>query len=117
LVDAQREMRNSWFALEGNRQKVEDLTSAVEFSRETRDAYREQFDVAQRTLLDVLDAENELFVSRGQLVTSEINEILARYRILALGGQLLASLGVPAPEQAVVEKKTWAEDVGLSLED
>lgn len=117
LVDAQREMRNSWFALEGNRQRVEDLTSAVEFSRETRDAYREQFDVAQRTLLDVLDAENELFVSRGQLVTSEVNETLARYRILALGGQLLASLGVPAPEQAVVAKKTWAQDVGLSLED
>jgi adhesin transport system outer membrane protein len=117
LVDAQREMRNSWFALEGNRQRVEDLTSAVEFSRETRDAYREQFDVAQRTLLDVLDAENELFVSRGQLVTSQINEILARYRILALGGQLLASLDVPAPEQAVVEKKTWAEGVGLTSGD
>ena len=115
LVDAQQEMRNSWFALEGNRQQVEDLTDAVQFSRETRDAYREQFDVAQRTLLDVLDAENELFVSRGQLVTSEVNETLASYRILALGGQLLKSLGVPAPEQAVVVEETWAEDVGLSL--
>ncbi len=117
LVDAQQEMRNSWFALEGNRQQVEDLTAAVEFSRETRDAYREQFDVAQRTLLDVLDAENELFVSKGQLVTSQVNETLASYRILALGGQLLQSLGVPAPEQAVVEEKSWAEDVGLSLDE
>ena len=117
LVEAQREMRNSWFSLEGNRQQVEDLTDAVGFSRETRDAYREQFDVAQRTLLDVLDAENELFVSKGQLITSQINEILASYRILALGGQLLLSLGVPAPEQAVVVEKSWAEDVGLSLED
>jgi outer membrane protein, adhesin transport system len=117
LVDAQHEMRNSWFALEGNRQQVEDLTSAVEFSRETRDAYREQFDVAQRTLLDVLDAENELFVSKGQLVTAQVNETLASYRILALGGQLLKSLGVPAPEQAVVEDKSWAEDIGLSSGD
>ena len=117
LVDAQQEMRNSWFALEGNRQQVSDLTDAVKFSRETRDAYREQFDVAQRTLLDVLDAENELFVSRGQLVTSQINETLASYRILALGGQLLLSLGVPAPEQAVVVKETWAEGVGLSSGD
>ena len=117
LVEAQREMRNSWFALEGNRQQVEDLTDAVVFSRETRDAYREQFDVAQRTLLDVLDAENELFVSKGQLVTSQINEILASYRILALGGRLLNSLGVQAPEQAVVVEKSWAEDVGLSLEE
>ena len=58
-----------------------DLFSAGEI-----DAYREQFDVAQRTLLDVLDAENELFVSKGQLVTSQVNETLASYRILALGG-------------------------------
>jgi adhesin transport system outer membrane protein len=40
LVEAQREMRNSWFALEGNRQQVEDLTDAVVFSRETRAAGR-----------------------------------------------------------------------------
>jgi adhesin transport system outer membrane protein len=65
----------------------------------------------------VLDAENELFVSKGQLVTSQINEILASYRILALGGRLLNSLGVQAPEQAVVVEKSWAEDVGLSLEE
>ena len=115
LVEAQREMRNSWFALEGNRQQVEDLTDAVTFSRETRDAYREQFDVAQRTLLDVLDAENELFVSKGQLVTSQVNEILASYRILALGGRLLASLDVPAPEQAVVQDRSWIEDIGAAV--
>jgi adhesin transport system outer membrane protein len=109
-------MRNSWFALESNKQRVEDLTAAVQFNIETRDAYVEQFDVAQRTLLDVLDAENELFVSRGQLVTAEINEILAGYRILALGGQLLATLAISAPEQAVVEHKSWNEAVGLSLD-
>jgi adhesin transport system outer membrane protein len=111
LVNAQREIRTSWFALEGNRQRVEDLTAAAEFSAETRDAYRQQFDVAQRTLLDVLDAENELFVSRGQLVTAQINEVLASYRVLALVGELLNSLGVSAPEQSVVAHKTWAEAI------
>ena len=34
-----------------------------------------------------------------------------------LGGQLLTSRGVPAPNQAVVVDQTWAEDVGLSLDD
>jgi adhesin transport system outer membrane protein len=111
LVDAQEDVRQSWFALEGNRQQTEDLTAAVRFNVETRDAYRDQFDVAQRTLLDVLDAENELFVSKGQLVTAEINEILAGHRVLALGGQLMAMLGVSAPEQAVVEHETWNEAV------
>ncbi len=116
LVDSQQGMRNSWFELEASKQRVEDLTAAVQFNIQTRDAYVEQFDVAQRTLLDVLDAENELFVSRGQLVTAEITEIVAGYRILALGGQLLATLAISAPEQAVVEHKSWNEAVGLSLE-
>ncbi len=116
LADSQRAMRNSWFELESSKQLVEDLTAAVQFNIETRDAYVEQFDVAQRTLLDVLDAENELFVSRGQLVTAEITEIVAGYRILALGGQLLATLAISAPEQSVVEHKSWNEAVGLSLE-
>ncbi|MFD2207740.1 TolC family outer membrane protein [Kiloniella antarctica] len=109
VVDAQREMRQSWFALESNRQSVTDLASAVQYNTETRDAYRDQFEVAQRTLLDVLDAENELFTSRGQLVSAMTNEQLASYRILALSGQLMTSVGVEAPEQAVVNHQSWAD--------
>ena len=108
-LEAQREMRQSWFALEANRQRVEDLTDAVRFNSETRDAYRQQFEVAQRTLLDVLDAENELFVSSGQLVTAQTNELLASYRILAVGGVLLDTMNVRLPEQTVVEHKNWLE--------
>ncbi len=116
LADSQRAMRNSWFELESSKQLVEDLTAAVGFNIETRDAYVEQFDVAQRTLLDVLDAENELFVSRGRLTTAEITEIVVGYEMLALGGQLLATLAVSAPEQAVVDHKSWNEAVGLNWE-
>ncbi len=113
-LEAQQEMRQSWFALEASRQRVEDLSDSVRFNMETRDAYRQQFEVAQRTLLDVLDAENELFVSSGQLVTAQTNEILASYRILAVSGALLTTLGVPAPEQAVVEDKTWLQGIGVA---
>ena len=113
FLEAQQEMRQSWFALEANQQRVEDLSDSVKFNVETRDAYRQQFEVAQRTLLDVLDAENELFVSSGQLVTSQTNELLASYRILAVAGTLLNTLGVPAPQQAVVEDKTWLQGIGV----
>ncbi len=113
FLGAQREMRQSWFALEASRQRVEDLADAVKFNVETRDAYRQQFEVAQRTLLDVLDAENELFVSSGQLVTAQTNELLASYRILAVGGLLLETLGIHRPEQSVVEHTGWFEGVAF----
>lgn len=114
FLEAQQEMRQSWFALEANRQRVEDLSDSVKFNMETRDAYRQQFEVAQRTLLDVLDAENELFVSSGQLVTSQTNELLASYRVLAVAGMLLSTLGVPTPDQAIVEEKTWLQGIGVT---
>lgn len=114
FLEAQQEMRQSWFALEANRQRVEDLSDSVRFNMETRDAYRQQFEVAQRTLLDVLDSENELFVSSGLLVTSQTNELLASYRVLAVAGLLLKTMDVPAPEQAIVEEKTWLQGIGVT---
>jgi adhesin transport system outer membrane protein len=107
-------MRQSWFALEASRQRVEDLADSVRFNLETRDAYRQQFEVAQRTLLDVLDAENELFVSSGQLVTAQTNELLASYRILAVAGMLMTTLGISPPEQAVVQHTNWLEGIGIA---
>ncbi|HIC81881.1 MAG TPA: hypothetical protein EYH07_10080 [Kiloniellaceae bacterium] len=109
VLESQQEMRTSWFALEAARDSIEALETARDFNRATLDAYEQQFEVAQRTLLDVLDAENELFVSEGQLVTAQTNEQLASYRVLGVGGVLLETLGVSAPEQAVVEQKSWAE--------
>ena len=71
------------------RDSIEALEDARDFNRSTLGAYEQQFEVAQRTLLDVLDAENELFVSEGQLITAQTNEQLASYRILAVGGVLV----------------------------
>ncbi len=110
-LEAQQEMRSSWFALEAARQSIEDLTLTVGFNVETRDAYVQQFEVAQRTLLDVLDAENELFVSRGNLVTAQTNEILATYRILAVAGQLMSTMGVTAPAQATYEDRGFIRGI------
>jgi adhesin transport system outer membrane protein len=109
VLESQREMRTSWFELEAARDSIEALEDARDFNRSTLAAYEQQFEVAQRTLLDVLDAENELFTSEGQLITAQTNEQLASYRILGVGGILLETMGVSAPEQAVVEHKSWIE--------
>lgn len=111
LLEAEEEMRRSWFALEASRKQISEFTENVAFNVETRDAYRQQFEVGQRTLLDVLDSENELFVSQGQLVTAEINEQLASYRILAVGGNLMMTVGVEAPEQASLQIPSFGEQL------
>ncbi|HIL29457.1 MAG TPA: type I secretion protein TolC, partial [Micavibrio sp.] len=57
-------------------------------------AYMDQFDLNRRTLLDVLDSQNELFVSRSNAVNSEFLEMFAVYSLIALKGELLPTLGV-----------------------
>lgn len=111
LLQAEDEMRRSWFALEASRKQISEFEENVAFNIETRDAYRQQFEVGQRTLLDVLDSENELFVSQGQLRTAETNEQLAAYRILAVSGMLMKTMGIQAPEQASLTIPSFGEQL------
>jgi adhesin transport system outer membrane protein len=98
---AAEEARFSWNALETARARVTALRARAEAQRLTRDAYAQQFEIGLRSLLDLLDAENELFVARTALVTAEFTERFAVYRVLAVTGTLLATLDIPPPREAV----------------
>ena len=63
-------------------------------SKETQLAYKEQFSLGQRNLLDLLDTENELFQARQDYLDAKFSELSARYRLLNVTGQLLDSLRV-----------------------
>ncbi len=60
----------------------------------TRDNYLSQFSFGTRSLLDVLDAETELYTTQVQLATSESNIIVNSWRVLALQGTLLDDLDI-----------------------
>lgn len=59
-----------------------------------RKAYAEQFKIGQRTLLDVLDAENEYFQASRSRVNAEHDLTLAHTRLLAATGELLPALSI-----------------------
>jgi adhesin transport system outer membrane protein len=88
----------SWAELNSAREQARHFSSAVDYSTKTRNMYMEQFNVGQRSLLDLLDSENELFSYSIQLVTAQLNVTAAQYRMLALGGGLMASLSINRQE-------------------
>lgn len=59
-----------------------------------REAYRAQFDIGQRTLLDLLDTENEYFQAKRNYVIAQYDLIIAQARSLHQTGQLLTALKV-----------------------
>lgn len=88
------ETRATWAELESARKQSLAFGDALGYNQKTLDSYRKQFNVGQRTLLDVLDARNEMFQSSGLLVTAKTNEVIAAERLLALTGQLNKSLQI-----------------------
>lgn len=63
-------------------------------SDKVRTAYAEQFNIGQRTLLDLLDAENEYFQASRALITANGELEVAHARSLAAMGSLLPALGI-----------------------
>lgn len=59
-----------------------------------RDAYRQQFEIGQRSLLDLLDTENELFQAKRAFANAEIDLYMAYARTHAGIGQLQSTLGL-----------------------
>ncbi len=70
--------------------------------------YRQEFEIGQRDLLDLLDSENELFLARTRLVTADFVAIFGKYRILADSGNLLAMLDMKTPEESETGFRTGA---------
>jgi len=75
-----------------------------------RKAYRDQFDIGQRTLLDLLDAENEYFEARRAYVNGHYDYLLAHVRTLAVIGQLLQSLDLQRVDLPDVEDLRFGDD-------
>jgi adhesin transport system outer membrane protein len=92
LVQVIEETTATWAKLQAYKEQVVDFGDATGNNQKTLDSYMKQFNVGQRTLLDVLDARNELFQSSGLLVTAKVNEVIATERLLALSGTLNRSL-------------------------
>lgn len=73
-------------------QQITFLTQHELSTAKAREAYRQQFDIGQRSLLDLLDTENELFQARIALTKAEYDLRLAKIRVLATSGTLLSAL-------------------------
>lgn len=80
-------------------------TLAIE---KARDAYRQQFDIGQRSLLDLLNAENELYTARRAYANAEYDRALAYARTHAGMSQLTAKLGLARPASLNDEANGWS---------
>lgn len=96
--EVEQSVRFSWNDLQTVTHQMEYFKLHVDSSVTSRDAYRQQFSLGQRTLLDLLDSENEVFTARQALVNAQYDQLFAMYRVLNSMGGLLQALHVALPD-------------------
>ncbi|WP_439889336.1 TolC family outer membrane protein [Pseudomonas sp. MBLB4123] len=94
------ELGLAWNALDNARQQLPIAQQYVDHSSRVRESYQKQFTLGERSLLDLLDSENELFTASRRLEDVRFIELFTQYRIKATMGSLLKSQGVVAPMAA-----------------
>lgn len=91
LRAAEQEAITAWQGLQtafAQSQSFEEQVKAAELALE---GVRQEQEVGARTILDVLDAEQEALNARVSLVSAQTDRVVAQYRLLAAGGALTAA--------------------------
>ena len=81
-------------------------TLAIE---KARDAYRQQFDIGQRSLLDLLNAENEVYTARRAYANAEYDLALAYARTHAALDELAVTVGVARADNVATDAAGWSQ--------
>ena len=106
----------TWNSYVSGSLRSQKLQSQVEANRRVVANYLEEYDLAKRTLLDVLDAERALFNSQFQQISAAASHRYAGYRILASASRLTDYFGISAYDVAPVpdhEERAVSDPLGI----
>ena len=95
--------------MESTNSRTQVQSNEVAANERVRDTYMQQFDLGSRSLLELLDSENELFLSAGNLTTTKYLNIFSIYKILATNGTLMSTFDIDDVNEAttVLDKNNF----------
>ena len=98
-----KNIEKSWRIIQELRKRLVFLEHHAAISKQVVDAYYEQFFADKRSLLNVLNAENELFTAQSNRVSGHYALLMEEYRFLANMGILDQALATPYHTENPVE--------------
>lgn len=93
----ENEIRSTWAARRSAEGQLAEFKRQMTANAKVVEAYDDQFKLSRRSLLDLLDAQSELFLSQSNKVNAVYSALFANYRLLALEGSLARTLRTPKP--------------------
>jgi adhesin transport system outer membrane protein len=98
--EVEEAVRVSWDRMHRQGELAAAYKSQLDASANLVESYQDQFGVGQRSLLDVLDAQNTRYNVQVLYETAQFSVRFAEYRLMAASGMLLAHLNLNGPPQS-----------------
>jgi len=105
-IDIRQSLQIAYYNVTILEKKLPALNQHRESSTKVKIAYKDQFDIGQRTLLDVLDAENESFQSTRSYIVALYDRQSAILTMLKEMGRLLPALNVMSDKFPTLKELT-----------
>jgi adhesin transport system outer membrane protein len=98
--DAFESVDKAWSARTITADRIVKLQQQIAADRKVITAYSKEFDLGQRSLIDLLNSENQLFNAEVSLASARGVATFADYQLLATMGDLLTYVRAPHPVDA-----------------
>ena len=115
---AQSQVAQAWAQLTGFKAQQESDKAQIAANQTALNGVREEEKVGQRTLIEVLNAQQELLQAQVQLETTKRNVLVATYSVISAIGRLsVAEVGAastvydPEIHYSEVRRKWWGIDI------
>jgi len=98
--DASESIDKAWSARTITLSRIAALTRQLEADRKTIVAFQKEYELGQRSLIDLLNAQNQFFNASVSLTSARGVIVFADYQLLAAMGTLIEYLKAPPPVDA-----------------
>lgn len=105
----EQQMHHMWSAFINYKGQLQYLKQRVDSMQATRDNYHKEYSSGDRELIDLLDAEEELFHAKAIYVTAQYKELFTRFMILEGIGKIKDYFNVPTPASITFKTTNWMD--------
>lgn len=107
-----------WTQVETRRERAGIYRDLLDQTSQVREAYWQQFTIGRRSIIDLLNAENEVFQARQGAESERLELLQAQYRLLAASATLSRWFGITAtPGEGDTEGEAWPRPKPLQRPD
>ena len=109
--DLSESLKFSWQTYVLNQKRLGYLNEHVKYARETLDAYRDEFRIGRRDLINLLDAESEYNNALVEIVNTQKELLYAKFRLLDNMGMITDSFEPGFAKKYIQGACSIAEDL------